>query len=191
MLLFAAAVFGQVFEAGVHGGLSKMNNSDLGSTSGLPNDPTSRLSLTDGWLFGFRMTINNFRYFGNEFGYSYNRTKLRFNTVPPEEQGMAVHQGFYNFLAYAQPEGSRVRPFGGGGVHFSNFVPPGSSATQGGGTTKFGINYGGGVKIRIHPMFGIRFDWHQYRTPKPFDLPGAGGWLRQNEFSAGFSFLMM
>jgi hypothetical protein len=46
---------------------------------------------------------------------------------------MAIHQGFYNYLVYATKEGFRVRPFATGGGHFSNFVPPGVSVTQGGG----------------------------------------------------------
>ncbi len=191
LLLLTASLFGQVFEVGATGGLSKIMNNGLGSTASQPNSPATNLSLADGWRLGFRMAINNFRYFGNEFGYAYNRTKLRFDTAPPQEQGMAIHQGFYNFLAYAQEEGKRVRPFAAGGVHFSNFVPPGSSASYGGGSTKFGINYGGGLKIHLSGKFGIRFDYRQYQTPKPFGLPGASGWLRQNEISAGFSYLMM
>ena len=103
---------------------------------------------------------------------------------------MAIHQGFYNFLLYATKEGSRVRPFGTGGVHFSNFVPPGSSAGQGGGNTKFGVNYGAGIKVRLTSMFGLRFDFRQYATGKPFGLPQANGWLRQNEISASFGLML-
>ncbi len=43
--------------------------------------------------------------------------------------GMATHQGFYDFLVYATPEGSKIRPFIAAGAQFSNFVPPGSSAS--------------------------------------------------------------
>ena len=46
---------------------------------------------------------------------------------------MAIHQGGYNFLLYATPEGTRIRPFATGGVVFANYVPPGASATSGGG----------------------------------------------------------
>jgi hypothetical protein len=69
---------------------------------------------------------------------------------------------------------------------FANYVPPGSSATSGGGDNKFGFNYGGGVKVRVTSLFGLRFDVRQSTTPKPFDLPLREGWLRQTEISAGF-----
>ena len=52
------------------------------------------------------------KWIGHEVGYGYNRTHLRFETeTPPVEQGMAIHQGFYNFMVYGTPEGSHVRPF--------------------------------------------------------------------------------
>ena len=59
---------------------------------------------------------------------------------------MPIHQGMYNFLPYATPKGSKIRPFATGGVHFSTFYPPGASVFQGNGVTKFGYNYGAGVK---------------------------------------------
>jgi hypothetical protein len=102
---------------------------------------------------------------------------------------MAIHQGGYNFLLYATNEGTRIRPFATGGVGFANYVPPGASATSGGGSNKFGVNYGGGVKMRITSLFGARLDVRQYTTPKPFGLPLAQGWIRQTEISAGFGVL--
>ena len=101
-------------------------------------------------------------------------------------QGMAIHQGGYNFLLYATTEGTRIRPFATGGVGFANYVPPGASAYSGGGSNKFGVNYGGGVKVRLTHLFGARLDVRQYTTPKPFNLPLASGWLRQTEVSVGF-----
>ena len=182
----ATCASAQVFEAGAGGGVSRLSNRSLGSLS----DGTTSVPVTldDGWRFGFRMTLNNWPFFGHEFGYGYNRTKLLIGGV--DNGGMAIHQGFYNFLAYATPEGNRVRPFVTGGGHFSNYVPPGASATSGGGTNKFGINYGGGIKVRVLPTWGIRLDYRQYRTPKPFDLPGVSGWLNQTEISAGVMFML-
>lgn len=102
---------------------------------------------------------------------------------------MAIHEGFYDFLVYGLPEGTRIRPFVAGGAEFANFNPPGTSAGSGGGQTKWGLNYGGGIKARVSSMFGIRVDFRQYAIPKPFDL-GGKGWLRQNEISAGFSLFL-
>lgn len=170
----AAGLAAQSFEVGAGGGIQRMSNRSLGSG----------YTLDDGWRFGFRMAFNSWKFMGQETGYGYNRTKLLLNGQ--DQGGMAVHQGFYNFLLYGTPEGSRVRPFAAGGGHFSNFVPPGASATQGQGSTKFGINYGGGVKVKINHMWGIRMDIRQYMQGKPFGLPGASGQLRLTEVSAGF-----
>lgn len=181
--------YGQVAEFWMGGGQSRLSNSSLGQLS--PLGTADDLKLTDGFRINFRMTLSFRDFFGHELGYAYNRTQLRYqNQTPAVEQGMAIHQGFYNFLAYPNREGSRIRPFAAAGVHFSNFVPPGTSATSGGGQTKFGFNYGAGVKMKLTSLFGIRFDFRQYNTGKPFDLPLASGRLRQNEFSASFGILL-
>ena len=170
----SSVAFGQAAEFTVHGGVSRIGSRDIGS----------RYSLDDGWRAGGRVTLNSGRFTGHEFGYAYNRTTLLLDNQ--EQGGMAIHQGFYNFLLYPVPEGAPVRPFVTGGGHFSNFVPPGASATQGSGDNKFGFNYGGGVKVRLGPKYLMRVDFRQYNTGKPFDLPGASGRLKQNEISVGF-----
>ena len=166
--------------------MSLLSNNQLGSltTGGQSGD----VVLKDGFRINFRMAINTGGHFGHELGYAYNRTQLSIAGSP--DQGMAIHQGFYNYLGYFTKDGARIRPFATGGVQFSNFVPPGSSASYGQGSTKFGVNYGGGIKVRVSASIGIRFDVRQYQTPKPFDLPGSSGWMRQNEISAGVGFLL-
>lgn len=173
------SAFGQVAEFSISGGQSRLSDKELGSG----------FSLDDGFRLAFRMTLNNWRFFGNEFGYAYNRSHLMDQTT--DYGGMAIHQGFYNFLVYATPEGSRVRPFATGGGHFSNFVPPGSSATQGGGSNKFGFNYGAGIKGRITDRFQVRFDYRQFVTGKPFgEFFPVSGKLKQNEISIGFGIVL-
>jgi opacity protein-like surface antigen len=180
LFLAASAVLAnaQVAEFGLGGGISNLGSKDLGSG----------YSLDDGWNLIFRLTVNNWTYFGQEFGYNYNRTHLKLGGA--DQGGMAIHQGFYDFLAYATPEGSRIRPFAAGGGHFSNFVPPGASASYGQGSNKFGVNYGGGIKIRATDKFLFRVDFRQFLQGKPFDLPGVSGTLRINQFSAGVSFFL-
>jgi hypothetical protein len=184
----AGSAWGQLFEVWFNGGQSLLSNKGLGTLNvdqngtPLPGASKNDFQLEDGFRFSFRMTLNNESHFGHEVQYAYSRTKLNSGGV---EQGMAIHQGGYNFLLYATHEGTRVRPFATGGVMFANYVPPGSSATSGGGDNKFGFNYGGGVKVRLTSLFGVRFDVRQYTTPKPFDLPLKSGWLRQTEVSAG------
>ena len=187
LLAGTTASFGQVAEFSFSGGQSLLRNNVLTSIEG--EGGSTEIGLKDGFRFGFRITLNNFRFAGNEFGYAYNRTKLDIRTQPAQELGMAIHQGFYNFLVYAVPEGGKVRPFFTGGAHFSNFVPHGTSVTSGGGSTKFGLNYGGGLKVRVASMFLIRMDVRQYHTPKPdfFVGPAPQGWLRQIDASAGFA----
>jgi len=102
---------------------------------------------------------------------------------------LPVHQGFYDFLLYATPEGSRIRPFAAGGVQFSSFVPPGASIYYGNQITKFGVNYGAGVKMRVTPIIGLRLDFREYNSGQPFKLAGASGRLNQMEISIGGSFL--
>jgi opacity protein-like surface antigen len=150
---------------------------------GTPND----ISLTNGFHFGFRGGFNSGEHMGYEVGYMYNRTNLHFNdgSGTPNE-GMAYHQVAFNGLYYLLGPDSRFRPFGTAGFGFTNYAPPGSSAAQGGGTTKFAVNYGGGVKIKLTQRFGLRVDLRQSTTPKPFGLPLASGWLRETEASAGF-----
>jgi Outer membrane protein beta-barrel domain len=188
-LVVVPTLMAQSAEFGIHGGQSRLSESSIGDIPQAGGAPI-RITLTDGFRLGFRVTLNNWRFFGHEFGYAYNRTQLRFETTPPQEQGMAIHQGFYNFLVYATPEGSTIRPFATGGGHFSNFTPPGTSATSGGGDLKFGVNYGGGIKVRVAPMFAIRFDLRQYLTPKPFELQNQSGMLKQLEISAGFALVL-
>ncbi len=192
-LTFAAIpALAQVAEFGVHGGATRLNDKEIGSISQQGATPGSvisqSVSLDDGWRFGFRVTLNNWSFAGHEFGYGYNRTKLMIGASTG--QGMAIHQGFYNFLLYGTPEGTRVRPFVTGGGHFSNFVPPGASATQGSGDNKIGFNYGAGVKFIVKGPYMVRLDYRDYVTGKPFDLPGASGRLRLTELSVGISYTM-
>ena len=187
----ASGLFGQVFEVGMFGGASILRDSPIGSDILSPNAAAgSDIRLTNGFRLGFRTTLNTYRFLGFEFGYAYNRTQLHLDGPPPTETGMAVHQYFGDALIYGTSEGRRFRPFLAGGIHFSNFVPPGAHATSGGGETKFGANYGGGIKIKISSAWLIRFDVRQYETGKPFHLPNQNGRLFQNEISAGVSFAL-
>jgi hypothetical protein len=77
----------------------------------------------------------------------------------------------------------------GGG--FSSFFPPGTSAFSGNGFTKFSYNYGGGVKVKLSPIYGIRLDVRDYVSGKPFGdfIPNVKGQLHNIEVSAGIAIL--
>ena len=182
---------GQVLELGMFAGASKLQNEVIGSdtiSSGAPVG--ANIKLTDGFKFGFRFGFNPYRFLGAEFGYAYNRTQLHLDGPPVSEQGMAVHQGFGDALFHFTPEGSRVRPFVAGGIQFSNFVPPGASVASGGGDTKFGVNYGAGVKVKVTENWQIRLDIRQFESGKPFKLANQSGVLLQNEISVGVAFTL-
>lgn len=180
----AWAQYGEIWFSGGQSIMSKANLGTLSSVGGASDDVT----LGNGFRFGFRIGFNGDSLIGHEVQYTYSRAPLQIKGAAP--QGMAIHNGGYNFLLYANHEGTRVRPFVTGGVGFANYVPPGSSAYSGGGSNKFGVNYGGGVKVRVAGPWAVRFDIRQYTTPQPnFNLPLRSGWIRQNEFSGGIGFV--
>lgn len=181
LLAGSGTAWAQSAEVWFSGGQSLLSNNGIGSTS--PTGNKNDFSLDDGFRFGFRFGFNSSGHLGHEIQYAYSRSHLIASRV--DQGGMAIHSGGYNLLGYITPEGSRFRPFATGGVHFSNFVPPGSSATSGGGSTKFGLNYGAGVKVKVTSLWALRFDVRRYETRKPFDLFLKDGWLHQTEVSGG------
>src|SRR5262245_60108179 len=133
--------FAQSFGASVGGGQSifPSKNADIGTAD---TDPASgTYKLKDGFRLCFRMAINTGRFIGHEFGYAYSRTAIGtpaittttgsiVSTVPAEKISLPSHQGFYDFLIYAIPEGKIIRPFAAGGVQFTAFSQPGSQYTN-------------------------------------------------------------
>src|SRR5205807_1822250 len=101
---------------------------------------------------------------------AYNHTQLAASAAATgasttSTSGLPAHQGFYDFLAYATPEGSHVRPFACGGVQFTSFSQAGSSGRE----TKYGVNFGGGLKFKVKENWGFRMDVRQYNMSKPFN----------------------
>jgi len=172
----------QVAELAVSGGVSRFGKASLGSNVDQAGN-TTNATVKDGFRLAVRFALNTYRFAGHEFGYAYNRSGVDLgdgSTVP-----MNIQQGFYDFLVYATPEGSRIRPFGAGGVQFSSFFPPGASVYYGNQVTKFGINYGGGIKVRLTATMAARVDFRQYNSGKPFNFPDQHGRLNQTEISVG------
>src|SRR5712692_9170763 len=147
----AAAAYGQSAEASISAGVAVFTNKNLGDL-GTTGAAREILTLKNGFRLTARFGINSWRFLGHEFGYGYNRPKLVFGSS--REVGMSVHQGFYDFVVHALPEGSPFRPFVCGGGGFSSFFPPGTSTFSGNGITKASFNYGAGVKVKVSPIFG-------------------------------------
>lgn len=209
VLACSTAAFAQSFEASFSGGQTVIpaKSASIGTYSTDPNSGTYKLK--DGFRISLRMTLNQWRFMGHEFGYAYNHTSVEqpaisgivgggtvpvqpgspsVGTTAPANIGVPAHQGFYNFLVYAAPEGFRVRPFATGGVQFTAFSQPGSYA--GNRETKYGVNYGAGIKVKVKEPWGMRLDVRQYNMGKPFKLANASGRLLMWEFSGGISFLL-
>ncbi len=189
LLAWAGGAAAQVGEISISAGRAASRNNVLGTERDLSGQTLEYKTETD-FRLGFRFTFNSYRFFGHEIGYAYNHGKFKLSSTPPAEVGMPVHQGMYNFLGYATPEGSSMRPFLTGGVHFSTFYPPGTGVFSGNGVTKFGFNYGAGLKFRLSEMLIMRLDLRDYVTGKPFGdaFPDQKGMLHQLEVSAGLGF---
>ena len=199
MLCFSSVGFTQSFEVGVSGGQSEfVGNTSLGTVTA---DPASgEYKIKDGFRLTIRLTLNQGRFLGHEFGYSHSFTSvdvpaittttglLGATTTPAQNVGVGINQGFYDFLFYPTPEGTRVRPFVAGGVQFSSFAAPGTSVYYGNQPTKYGFNYGGGMKVRFSTYWGVRFDVRWYNSGKPFDFPNQTGRLQQLEIGGGLTF---
>jgi len=180
-LLPVAPAAAQMAEISMNFGQSLFRNERLGTS--IPG-ASQFFKVKDGFRIGARLTFNSYRFMGHEIVYAYSRSKLGL-TDSSEQVGMPTHQYGYNLLIYVTPEGAPVRPFVTGGGHFSSFYPPGTSVYSGTGVTKFGANYGAGLKVKVSPLFLVRIDIRDYVTTKPFDLYDKKGALHQIEASAG------
>ncbi len=182
------AAWGQYFETWFSGGQAFMSNAGMGTTS-LIGGSNNDVEITDGFQFAIRIGFNGDSLLGYEILYAHTSPKLRYNqATPPLEQGMGIHDYGADVLLHANHEGNRFRPFLAGGVQVSNYVPPGGNAFYS-GSTKFGVNYGGGLKVRVVGPWALRVDLRQYTTPKPFNFPLREGWIRRNEASVGLGFV--
>jgi hypothetical protein len=202
---FSGVAFGQAGELWFNFGVSELANNGIGTPYAF-GGTSSDYSLASDWRFSLRFDFNQGEHFGHEIQYAYNRTALKDNipgacgasvasglgttsiTAPTScSQGMAFHQGGYNFLYYMfTKDNAKIRPFGTAGFQFDDFVPPGSSGAYGGGSNKIGANFGVGVKVHLHGIWAARVDAREYFTGKPsFGLTMNNGLLWQTELSAG------
>jgi opacity protein-like surface antigen len=181
-LIVSMSALAQTAEVSGSVGAARISNGllgDLGSGNLLKANATYRI--------GVRFTFNMGGHLGHEIGYAYNHAKLTETLGGSNSDigGLPVHQGMYNFLAYATKPGTLLRPFATGGIHFSSYFPPGSSVFSGNGTTKFGFNYGAGVKFKIGALMLGRLDFREYMNGKPNFGTHPSGLLSMYEISAG------
>ncbi len=180
----ASAAWAQSAEISASFGDTLVKDNILGIAANLQG---TEYKVDGGFDFALRLTLNTKKYLGHEVGFAYNRTQLGAVGVAGSDSSMPTYQGFYDALLYATPEGSaKIRPYLAGGGNFTTFVPPGASVYS--GSTKFGGNFGAGVKVKITSMFLVRFDVRDYVSGKPFGntLINQTGVLHQIEATAGF-----
>jgi outer membrane protein W len=193
-LAFSGAVFAQSGEFWFSAGESIIENKGIGTTTVIGGSP-SDYSIGDGFRFGFRFDLDTRDRLGYELSYFYSRSSLMDNIAGQTgSTGFGIHTVSGDVLYHFIKRDERVRPFVMGGLGFSNFVPPGSSAASGGGSNEFQVNYGAGIKVKVGSKWGkdwgIRADIRQFQYfSKPFGLYLANGKLQQTEATVGFGLL--
>jgi hypothetical protein len=182
---FAILAPAQVAEVSLSARRSLISGKDLGSF-GFAELP---VRLENGHGLAVRLDIHSGRFLAHELSYGFDQDKL---TLAGEDQGdITVHQFFYDLMLHLTPREVPVRPFVVAGLGFSGFFPPESDLVQTAGITKFGFNYGGGLKFKLHRRLGLRIDIRDHISNKPniLSLPDVTGKLHQLELSAGVSLL--
>ena len=196
IILSPLALRAQSREVWVSGGITGFgfpyfhSNRDLGSTD--PSGNRNDTQIGTGWRLGFRLALNTSSPFAHEFQYNYVRPNFIDNTGnilgSVSSDRMEIHQVGYNILYYFSPRESGLRPLATVGVHFNDFVLPGGYSGTQDTDTKWGFNYGVGLKWRISPLMAVRSDLRAYESGRPNwggTLVNQGGLLHQIEASAG------
>ena len=187
LLSIACCVLGsaQVAELTVAAKRSTVSDGYVGQAGLIPR----RFNLEDGSGANLIFSMNGRSYFGHELTYGYERDQL---TLGDSDQGnVQAHKFYYDFVVHAMKRDSRIRPFFLAGLGFSSFVPPSEAAIQASNITKFGANFGGGLKLRLLDHVGVRLDVRGLVAGKPnfFDQSGIEGNLHNVEYSVGLSWL--
>lgn len=197
LLVAAAPAASQSLELGISGGYGSLSDNSLSVAEYADIGGREEFSISNGVRIGARMAFNPRRFIGHEVSYAYQHSGLSFfaddgaSATDSDFGAVKAHNMFYNLVAHAVPEGMPVRPFVTGGGGFTSFFLPGVSSFSGYGDTKFGYNYGGGIKFNLF-MYGVRLDVRNHVTGKPFGdyLPNVEGTLHNLEFSVTFSVLL-
>jgi len=175
------------FGAGAGGGFYSSQNVTLGSDSATAKLKTNMAVST--WVGN---NINE--HWGGELRYSYQLGDAQLKQNSTEAVfGAETHTINYNFLMYAKPSESTVRPFlsAGAGIKFyrgtgtETVTQPLSQyalLTKAGDLTGV-VSVGGGVKMKIGTHAWLRLDVHDYMSPFPKQLitpnfgASANGWM--------------
>lgn len=185
----------------------RLSSKPLGSLNAIPQDGDTRVrGLQPG--YGVRFTANTEGYYGIEAGYSRSRGTLTSSIMPLESEeddplaitrsgSISLHQASINGVCYFMPNGERFRPYVTAGAQLSFWSNPHMTDWTAGNSRNIGVNYGGGLKIRLSKNLNIRADIRRITTGAPYglsysddeeQLPRNVGWFNQLETSLGIGF---
>ena len=165
-------------------GLSQVSDNDLGAYAGRP------LRLENGFRGGVRFALNSGVLFGHEWTYGYERHDLDYRDSKAKA---TVHEASYNLVLHLTPRAGAIRPFVAAGVGVAAFrLNQKGPLERLGNSTNLGVNFGGGLKIRMSRMAGLRLDIRDHLTGKPAfkALPPLDGRLHRIEYSGGVSIFL-
>jgi len=185
LFLGALAAHAQI-EATVYAGLQRPSDDDLG-VFGFTQQP---ITMSNGVKTGARLSLNSGLFTGHELSYGYQRFNLKIGDQ--KESQASAQDFFYDFVLHFTPNAVAVRPFVLAGAGYTSFSPgDGGVFADASGSNELGVNFGGGLKIKMGKFFGLRFDARNHLTRKPnfLDLPNVDGRLYRMEYSAGASLL--
>jgi len=165
------------YEFSLFGGYPQWGDALLGSINMEdPKDTDSKLKGV--YTTGARLTINTRGYYGHEFEYVQQRARFQteyrttIDDVPVTkmlEDRVTVRQASYNFLMYCMHNGEFWRPYITAGLQMYNFGAPRFEEWPGGGSRNYGVNWGGGLKLKFGRAL-LRFDFRDYIGGKPYHL---------------------
>jgi len=160
-----------------------------------------------GVTLGAEFSLN--RIVGAEGSYSNVRNNLAVtDSSTSAEFGYGVHDQRFSgdLLAHAPKAFFGLKPYFAGGLEYDHFSQPGSSSSifngfSGvtlGAANKIGVNYGGGVDMKLLPFISLRVDVRDHVMTSPtYGLPSKssvgpfypiGGIAHDLEYSAGLVF---
>jgi hypothetical protein len=191
LFAFGPYCFAQNWAVGVAGGYGVYHDVTIKNAAGASADA----GFGSRFAVGAVLTEDMYEHIGGELRYTYRDgdSELRFNgrEVNMDAVAHAVH---YDFLFYATPRRSRIRPFAAAGAGIKRYDATGRPYTSQ-PLSDFAvlnhthqvegmISFGGGVKVALSDRWVLRLDFRDYATPFPERLiappktAAARGWLQ-------------
>jgi hypothetical protein len=198
LILAGGGCFAQSWEVGLAGGFGFYHNATIDNPSG-----SAQAGFNSGVAASAELGQDIGDRYGGELRYTFLNGDSQLRSAGQEASMSAIaHAVHYDFLWYAAPRSSRVRPYlaAGGGVKYY-VATGGESPAQPLSNFAFLthareveglLSAGGGLKARVGEHWLLRLDFRYYLTPFPESLltPAAGakvhGWLHDFVPMAGF-----